>query len=233
MLIWAPEIWPDTARDWYQKYTHHFWQETPWAAGFREFSRDIDVPWLQLNDPDAGPVIGGLGSAASAFAIPAAKAQGRYDHARPLAAQALVAAWPLPDGSLLGPRFLSNMTEAPYLGETTLLFIFARQSPVAIAGTTPPGRLPNGVYWGITLYVVAGFYQIGAGLYTLKRWRKKAITAAIPLPGLQVIFWSILIGSAVLLTVSRHLLFGLIPLLMAHLLPRYSPLKTRKVVKTY
>jgi hypothetical protein len=44
MLIWAADLWPDTAQAWYQKYEQHFWQEGFWSAGFREYPRDIKAP---------------------------------------------------------------------------------------------------------------------------------------------------------------------------------------------
>jgi hypothetical protein len=28
MLIWAPQVWPQTARNWYDKYEKQFWQHS-------------------------------------------------------------------------------------------------------------------------------------------------------------------------------------------------------------
>ena len=53
MLTWAADLWPDTARQWYQRYERHYWQEDFWFAGFREYAHDIQVPWIQFNDPDS------------------------------------------------------------------------------------------------------------------------------------------------------------------------------------
>ena len=36
-LLFAPDLWPERARDWYARYEASFWQERGWAAGFREF----------------------------------------------------------------------------------------------------------------------------------------------------------------------------------------------------
>lgn len=98
MLIWAPELWPSTTKEWYARYEEQFWQEGTWFAGFREYPREIKLPWFGMNDVDAGPVVGGDGVAASAFGVGAARAMGRPDHAYPLAAQALRRAGRCPMG---------------------------------------------------------------------------------------------------------------------------------------
>lgn len=140
VLISAPELWPEAARQWYAGYEEHFWQERWGAAGFREFPKGSDSPnWYM--DVDAGPVIAGHGVAASAFGIAAARANGRIDHAYPLAAEALVASWPLPDGTLLVPRVLSSASDAPYIGEVSLAYCLTRmpvQGGSITAGGFPP-----------------------------------------------------------------------------------------------
>src|SRR5207244_457063 len=104
---------PETAQQWYIRYEEHFWQEGRFFAGFREFPREASIPNWQLFDVDAGPVLAGYGTAASAFGIGAARVNGHFRHAYPLSAQALVASWPLPNGRLLGPSLLSNLSDAP------------------------------------------------------------------------------------------------------------------------
>ncbi len=54
MLIWAAELWPQTAESWYGRYEKQFWQEGTWFAGFREFPHDVDVGWFNMADVDAG-----------------------------------------------------------------------------------------------------------------------------------------------------------------------------------
>ena len=87
MLIWAPELWPETAQQWYAQYEKHFWQEGWLLAGFREFPRKHPIPNWRLFDVDAGPVLAGYGTAASAFGIGAARANGDFEHAYPLSAR--------------------------------------------------------------------------------------------------------------------------------------------------
>lgn len=130
----APEIWPDTARQWYQDYSDYFWQEKWGLVGFREFSRETPEA-ESFMDVDSGPVILGFGFAASAFGTGAARVNGRMDQAAPLTAEMLVSSWPLANGTLLIPRLLSNAVDAPYLGEASILFCLTRQP---IAGIEKP-----------------------------------------------------------------------------------------------
>ena len=90
MLIWASELWPETAQSWYAQYQKHFWQEGWLLTGFREFPKRYPTPDWRVFDVDAGPVLAGYGTAASAFGIGAARANGDFEHAYPLSAQALV-----------------------------------------------------------------------------------------------------------------------------------------------
>lgn len=151
VLIWAPEIWPDKTQDWYEKFDRFYWQEGWLLSGVREFDRLNNFPEWYFLDVDAGPVLAGYGTAASAFGLGAARANGRMDQAYPLSAEALVATWPLADGTLLGPRMLSNLSDAPYLGESALLFIFTRTVlPESIYPVNE--SLPGVVYFGLGFY---------------------------------------------------------------------------------
>jgi hypothetical protein len=150
MLIWAPEVWQETAQQWYVRYDEHFWQADWFLAGFREFPQNRKHAnfWL---DVDAGPVLFGYGTAASAFGIGAARVNGRFEQAYPLSAEALVASWPLPNGTLLLPRLLSDFSDAPYVGEAALLFNLTRK-PI-FANQAEAGKLPFIVWFAIAVYV--------------------------------------------------------------------------------
>ena len=135
--LFAPEIWPEQARKWYDLYGQHFWQETWTGAGFREFPKDLpDRDWYF--DVDAGPVIKGYGFAACAFGAGAARVNGHMEHAYPLTAEMLVTAWPLPNGTRLLPALLSDATDAPLLGEAAILFNLTRL-PASGVSITPGG----------------------------------------------------------------------------------------------
>ena len=218
MLIWAPELWPETAQSWYAKYEEQFWQQGRLGAGFREYPKDIDVGWFALNDVDAGPVIGGYGAAASAFGIGAARAMGRFDHAYALAAQAIVGTWPLPNGTLLGPRLLSNISDAPYLGESAVLFAFTRM-PVNTEGVIEQVNLPVSVYIGIFLFICLGSIEVLGTIFKTRRIYKCNSKHYIPAARLQVSVWFALIIAAVLIWTISSVWIGLIILLTAQLIP--------------
>ena len=228
MLIWAADLWPETAQEWYQKYEHHFWQEDFFFAGFREYSHDIEVPWLQMNDPDAGPVIRGYGTGACAFGIAAARALGRYDHLSSLASQALVASWPLPNGTLLVPRFLSNLSDAPYLGEACTLFAFAHRSQ-NVFPTTPAAGFPISVFLGVALYGLIGIILLRAPIVNAMRWRKDFHRRHVRAQRLQVYLWVEVLVIAVIAYLWIHVLLGFILLLMAQFLPRSTLMKAKRM----
>ena len=185
MLIWAPELWPETAEGWYGRYDAHFWQEGWLLAGVREFSRESSYSGWGM-DVDAGPVVAGYGTAASAFGIGAARANGRFDQAYPLSAEALVMSWPLPNGTLLGPRLLSNLSDAPFVGEAAMLFNLTRR-PVVEGGTAGPGRLPLVVYIVLFGYAFVGVALIGLALRLVRRWHKGQLAVTVRARGIRKI----------------------------------------------
>lgn len=220
MLIWAPEVWPEIAQDWYSRYENFFWQDNWLVAGFREFAKGSPFPEWYLLDVDAGPVVGGYGTAASAFGIGATRANGRLDQAYPLAGEALVVSWPLADGTLLGARSLSNLSDAPYLGESALLFTFTR-TPVTENMNTIKSSLPVVVYLGILLYAVLGIAIIAFSIKSIKKWPSHRFAEAnFPLPHLKLIIWSALIVSSLVLLAVRASAAGIFCMILAQILPK-------------
>ena len=218
MLIWAPELWPETAHDWYTKYEEHFWQQGRWLAGFREFPRGVDTGGFVFVEVDAGPVVNGYGAAACAFGIGATRAMGRFDHAYLLAAQAIVGSWPLPNGTLLGPRVLSNLSDAPYLGEAAVLFALTRR-PVGPVLASERGKLPWSVYAGILFLICIGTFEVIATISKLRQWKKRREKFFIPAPNVQMWIWLILMVSALLTWTIRSASVGFVILIAAQLIP--------------
>ncbi len=218
MLIWAPELWPETAQNWYGRYENHFWQESPLAVGIREFSRYQPYPeWLL--DVDAGPVLAGYGTAASAFGIGAARVNGRFDQAYPLSAEALIISWPLSNGTLLGARALSNLSDAPFIGETALLFNMSRPTitDIHVSGND---KLPRVVYLGLSLYAFAGLIIIAVAIRAIQRWRTRSSNLQFPQPRLQLMGWILLVLIGTLTILSDKATLGLAIILAGQLLPR-------------
>ncbi|HAS82951.1 MAG TPA: hypothetical protein DCS43_09850 [Verrucomicrobia bacterium] len=160
-LIFAPELWPELAADWYTRYETYFWQKTWWADGWREYQRVLDPKFDSYMgdrlayDVDAGPIIAGFSPAANAFGLAAAKINGRLDHAYTLGSQIIVSTWPLPSGSLLGPQLLSSRRHAPYLGEACIRF-FLSQTPTKGATIITGGHAPGCVTIGYVFYFGTG-----------------------------------------------------------------------------
>ncbi len=215
MLIWSPELWPQTANQWYINYDKYYWQQGRGAVGVREFPRDSSLPYAEwfLLDVDAGPVMAGYGTAASAFGIGAARVNGRLDQAYPLSAEALVASWPLPDGTLLIPRLLSNISDAPYVGETILLFTLTR-TPIADRVVTSQSGIPFAVYFGIVLYLAVGMVFVGTSLVSIHHWQKH-IKTKFPIPNRLFLILSIVCLLGLACAILIHPLLGLLVLISA------------------
>ncbi len=217
MVLWAATLWPDTASQWYDRYTELFWQQDRWLAGFREFPSQIDLGWLHF-EVDAGPIVGGYGVAASAFGIGATRAMGDADRAYLLSAQALAACWPLPNGTLLTPRILSGATGAPYLGEAATLFALTRRAQFPMRNATA-AQLPAVFYAVLAVLCVIGLYEILTAWRAVARWRRRDRTPRVPAARLQLSLWALLLLSAVVLWAALHSWLALIPLLTALTLP--------------
>jgi hypothetical protein len=218
MLIWAPELWPETARQWFSRYEKQFWQEGSLLVGVREYPDSHPNFDRWLVDVDAGPVLAGYGSGASAFGIGATRANGHFEKAYPLSAQALVVSWPLPDGTLLLPRLLSDYVDAPYLGEAALLFSLTRRSIADSPG--PAGRLPLLVYIVMSVYAAVALAWMSAVTVRISKWKRTLLQRDFPAPGWQLGIWAALvISGAIAWMVSWELACALL-LLLAQFLPR-------------
>lgn len=194
MLIWCPELWPDTAALWYRDYERSFWRQNNWVAGFREFAHgQTQMDWII--EVDAGPVMAGYGAAASAFGLGAARVNGRMDHAWPLSALALTGAWRLPDGTLPVPRVLSDAIDAPYLGEAAFLFCLTRM-PTAAVKNAESLRIPGVIWLALGVPVALGLLSIMSQVRELRRTWTGAEPYVIPLPALQFGFHILLFMAA-------------------------------------
>jgi len=166
----APEIWPARGEGWYGAYVEHFWQRNWFAAGFREFPAGQGEPWYF--DVDAGPVLGGFGSAASAFGVAAARSNGDFQRAYPLSAELVAFSWPLANGTLLLPRLVSDRKHAPHLGEVAILFQLSREPVVASVGAAADGgigAIPGCVWLLLGVQLLLGAFIASRGTRRLRR----------------------------------------------------------------
>jgi len=218
--LFSPEIWPEQARKWYDLYAQYFWQETWTCAGFREFPKDLPRnDWYA--DVDAGPVLKGLGCAACAFGVGAARVNGHFEHAYPLTAEMLVASWPLPNGTRLFPRLLSNAADAPYLGEAAILFNLTRLPAEGVPIQTG-GSLPGFVLIFLTLQIGFGLILLVAAIRSLRQWRKHQASMVLHRPGTQFGIWVGLLVTCALCLFFGQTLIALLFLVCAQLFPRYK-----------
>ncbi len=217
-IRWAVQLWPDIAKKWYENFDKYFWQRWFGVAGFREYSKGSDLPDWHF-DVDSGPVVGGFGAAASAFGLGAARANGRLDHAYPLAVEAIILSWPLPDGTLLLPRLLSNASDAPYVGECSILFNIAQPTEQGIE-ITEATDLPGIVYWVLPLHLLVPLILITSSIGKLKRWWKNRKSAQLPYADLQVLLWLSFIAVGIIFLLYGRIFHGLVFILLSQLLPR-------------
>ncbi len=114
---------------------------------------------------DIVPALAGIGTAATTFGLGAARTQGRIDHAWPLTAQAMVASWPLPNGSMLIPRFLA-VKDAPFVGEAALLFSLSRPFGQNVS-VTDSFRVPPNIFVALGVYFGLGGFLVFHGFRLL------------------------------------------------------------------
>jgi hypothetical protein len=193
ILVFAPELSPELARQWYAAYERRFWQRAGLFDGFREHPEGEGADWGM--DVDAGPIIMGHGVSACCFGIAAARANGRFDHARTLAGEAVAWAWPLPDGSLLVPKVLSNQIDAPLLGEAGVLFCLTRR-PAPGMESAPPGAHSPQLYLLVALYVVTGLVLLWQEWRKWRRWGTGGAAASLARSKAAFAAWLLLMLAA-------------------------------------
>ncbi|MEK7953448.1 hypothetical protein [Luteolibacter soli] len=173
---YARDLDPVAADALYQKLVSDFWQVDSLAAGWREFSRGSKQPDFYI-DADSGPVIWGFGTGATGLGIGSTRLHGDHEKAGMLGAEMIAGSIPLPDGSLLLPRLVSDVEHAPHFAETAILHQLSLNG-----GSEPVKRSPlTGIVW-----LILGFeFIFSVLLLRLVRWLfKKARPKLIcpPLP---------------------------------------------------
>jgi hypothetical protein len=225
MALTAPELWPGQAKVWFALYDKSFWQERITAVGYREFPKnDPSSDWTM--DVDAGPVVAGHGVSASAFGIGAARKNGRFDRAYPLATELLVTVGELPNGALAVPRLLSNLSDAPMLGEAAILWQLSTQPEHGFAVKTG-GAVPGYVYIVLSVVFLIGLLLI---LSAAERFRAAGRPSddVIPVPSVQVILWAVLMAASIAAFFFNHALIGVVILAIGAMLPVTRKKKTPK-----
>jgi hypothetical protein len=226
LTIFGPKVWPKQSAAWYRAFDEHLWQERYGLAGFREYLREESVNEWDYSDVDAGPVLAGFGVSATAYGVGAARVNGRLDQAFPLAAQMIAGSWPLPDGTLLLPRLLSQGIHAPHLGEAAIVFNLV-QRPVYDEIAPATGGLPPLVYAVCAMYIGTALILCFAVLRDIRRGHK--VNHSAKHPRLQLALWGMLWTTGLTLWFMGSLA-GLILLALGILLPRFAGADTKASV---
>jgi hypothetical protein len=225
VCLLAPELWPIEARQWYARYDEFFWQQRITAVGYREYPKNLPrSDWTM--DIDAGPVIAGHGVAASAFGVGAARKNGRFDRAYPLAAEMLATVVELPNGVLAMPRLLSNLSDAPMLGEAAILWQLSIQPEKGFPLKTA-ANLPGYVY-----LVLISVFLLGTGLIFEAVWTFRAAghesEPVVRAPAAQVTAWFCFLLCAIATLSTGHGHIGAAMLILSLTLPLRKKKKTPK-----
>jgi len=216
MCLTSPELWPVQAKQWYSLYDKFFWQERISAVGYREFPKDVPhSDWTM--DVDAGPVVAGHGVAASAFGVGAARKNGRFDRAYPLAAEMLATVWELPNGVLAVPRLLSNLSDAPMLGEAAILWQLSIQ-PEKGFPLKSGGGIPLYVFIVLAIVFIAGVWTILCASWAFSEARHGS-EPDVRAPKFQITAWACLSFGSAATFWCGHTLVGIVMLLAAVMLP--------------
>jgi hypothetical protein len=216
MCLTSPELWPGQAKQWFEFYDRYFWQERLTAAGYREHPKEVPHSNWTI-DVDAGPVVAGYGVAASAFGVGAARKNGRFDRALPLAAEMLATAGELPNGVLTIPRLLSNLSEAPLLGEAAILWQLSIQ-PEKGFPIKGGGHVPKYVYIVLITVFLFGVWRILEAIWAIREARRPP-GPEVGAPLWQGLLWTTLLLGAVSAFCMGHSIPGLLVLVLAVMLP--------------
>jgi hypothetical protein len=216
MGLTAPELWPAQAKVWFALYDEFFWQKRIGAVGFREYPKDDrNTDWSM--DVDAGPVIAGHGVAANAFGIGASRKNGRFDRAYPLSAELLATVVELPNGTLAIPRLLSNLSDAPMLGEAAILWQLSTQPEKGFA-VKSGGSVPPYVYIVLGVIFLLGILRL---LSVIENFRAtfQSAQVLIPAPSIQAVVWAAFMLGAIVAFGLHRTLIGVVVLVIGAMLP--------------
>jgi len=146
----------------------------------------------------------------------AARRNGRFDRAYPLAAEMVASVVELPNGVLAVPRLFSSLSDAPLLGEAAILWQLSIQ-PEKGFPFKEGGGIPACVYVVLVGMFALGAWRILESIMTFRAMRGEEV--AVPAPPVQAVLWIGLVLGAVAAVWTRHYLIGAGLVIVALILP--------------
>jgi len=127
---------------------------------------------------------------------------------------------PMIDGSLLVPRTLSNLTDAPFTGEAIILFNFTRRPKPGVQIITKNGQTPGTVY---VIFATLGL--TAALLFALitrrVRMRLRRRYSPIRFPTAQLVLWLVIVLIGLILLYSSQIFAFALVVILTQFLPIY------------
>lgn len=216
LLHFSSKLWPSQSADWMDAYKKQFWQENWGATGFRLQSvNDIQKAKNWTFSTAQGPVLAGHSLQASAFGLGACRIMGESDLAYLLSTEVILGSFPLLDGSLLLPQFLSDFSDAHLYEELALLYNLTRQPLASVikAEQSIPiaAKIINGLLW------LMGIIVIWRGIWRTKRSKEVPLKPAYI--SFQFLLWLGLICAAFWFFSYQNYLGAVLLVLISRLFP--------------
>src|SRR5262249_42423090 len=133
------------------------------------------------------------------------------------AAEMLATVGELPNGMLAAPRLLSNLSDAPMLGEAAILWLLTTQTEKGFP-VKNGGSIPTYVYILLILVFLFGTWRVLASLWNFREARRGP-EPEVWAPMLQVAAWAVLLAGAAAGFGTSRLLIGFVLLVVAVMLP--------------
>ena len=116
------------------------------------------------------------------------------------------------------PRFLSNASDAPYIGECALLFNIAQPTAEEFK-ITEATNVPGIVYWFLPLYLVIPFVLVTSSFRQSIRWHRHRDDAKPRVIRLQAVVWIFVLVVGIIFLSQGMIFHGLIFILLCQLFP--------------
>ena len=155
--------------------------------------------------------------AASAFGIGAARKNGHFDRAYPLAAEMFATVGELLNGVLAIPRLLSNLSDAPMLGEAAILCQLTIQ-PERGFTVKSGGSMPAYVYILLITPLLIGALGILQAVWRFREARCQP-EPAVWAPKFQMAAWVCFVAGSIAGLSTAHGIVGMLLLMLAVMLP--------------